>query len=75
MKEEHIVPLSHQALSLLERLKELSGDNELLFPGDHDPKKVMSENTVNNALRAMGFDTKTEVCGHVSTPVLVPRTF
>jgi len=64
MKEERIVPLSHQALSLLERLKELSGDNELLFLGDHDPKKVMSENTVNNALRAMGYDTKTEVCGH-----------
>ena len=64
MKEEHIVPLSRQALSLLERLKQLSGDNERLFPGDHDPKKVMSENTVNNALRAMGYDTKTEVCGH-----------
>lgn len=45
MKEEHIVPLSRQALSLLERLKQLSGDNERLFPGDHDPKKVMSENT------------------------------
>ncbi|HEJ7125219.1 TPA: integrase arm-type DNA-binding domain-containing protein [Serratia marcescens] len=64
MKEEHIVPLSRQALSLLDRLKQLSGDNERLFPGDHDPKKVMSENTVNNALRAMGYDTKTEVCGH-----------
>lgn len=64
MKEEHIVPLSRQALSLLEKLKQLSGDNERLFPGDHDPKKVMSENTVNNALRAMGYDTKTEVCGH-----------
>lgn len=64
MKEEHIVPLSRQALTLLERLKQLSGDNERLFPGDHDPKKVMSENTVNNALRAMGYDTKTEVCGH-----------
>lgn len=61
MKEEHLVPLSRQALILLERLKELSGDNERLFPGDHDPKKVMSENTVNNALRAMGYDTKTEV--------------
>ncbi|WP_338505523.1 integrase arm-type DNA-binding domain-containing protein [Erwinia aphidicola] len=64
MKEEHIVPLSQQALTLLDRLKQLSGDNPRLFPGDHDPKKVMSENTVNNALRAMGYDTKTEVCGH-----------
>lgn len=32
--------------------------------GDHDATKVMSENTVNSALRAMGYDTKTEVCGH-----------
>lgn len=64
MKEDHLVPLSRQALALLELLKSLSGDNKRLFPGDHDPDKVMSENTVNNALRAMGYDTKTEVCGH-----------
>lgn len=64
MKEEHVVPLSRQALELLYKLKQLSGENEKLFPGDHDPTKVMSENTVNNALRAMGYDTTTEVCGH-----------
>lgn len=64
MKEEHIVPLSTQALALLDELKQLSGDNPRLFPGDHDPNKVMSENTVNNALRTMGYDTQTEVCGH-----------
>ena len=49
---------------LQEQLKQISGDKELLFPGDHDATKVMSENTVNSALRAMGYDTKTEVCGH-----------
>lgn len=64
IKEEHLIPLSRQVLALLEKLKQLSCDNERLFPGDHDPKKVMSENTVNNALRAMRHDTKTEVCGH-----------
>lgn len=64
MKEEHIVPLSRQAMVLLEQLKQISGDKELLFPGDHDSTKVMSENTVNSALRAMGYDTKIEVCGH-----------
>lgn len=64
MKEGHVVPLSRQAMLLLEQLKQISGDNELLFPGDHDATKVMSENTVNSALRAMGYDTKTEVCGH-----------
>lgn len=39
MKEEHLVPLSRRVLALLEKLKQLSGDNERLFPGDHDPKK------------------------------------
>ncbi|KAB7326037.1 site-specific integrase, partial [Bifidobacterium longum] len=64
MEEEHIVPLSHQAMELLRQLTQISGDKEFLFPGDHDATKVMSENTVNNALRSMGYDTKTEVCGH-----------
>ncbi|MCC8381852.1 integrase arm-type DNA-binding domain-containing protein [Xenorhabdus sp. PB30.3] len=64
MKTEHIVPLSRQAVSLFKMLYELSGDCEVMFPNDHDSKKVMSENTVNNALRTMGYDTQTEVCGH-----------
>jgi integrase len=42
----------------------MSGNRELIFVGDHDPRKPMSENTVNKALRVMGYDTKTEVCGH-----------
>lgn len=49
---------------LLEQLKQISGDKELLFPGDHNATKVMSENTVNSALCSIGYDTKTEVCGH-----------
>lgn len=48
---------------MLEQLKQISGDKELLFPGDHDATKVMSENTVNSALRAMGYDTKTGCAG------------
>lgn len=64
MKTEHIVPLSKQALDIIKRLYALSGKGEVIFPSDHDPKKVMSENTVNSALRVMGYDTKKEVCGH-----------
>ncbi|MET4892768.1 tyrosine-type recombinase/integrase [Morganella morganii] len=64
MKTDHIVPLSDQAVSLFKKLQELSGSCEVIFPNDHDPKKVMSESTVNNALRVMGYNTKTEVCGH-----------
>lgn len=53
MNEKHIVLLIRQILSLLDRLKRLSGYNERLFPGDPDPKKVMSENTMNIALHVM----------------------
>ncbi|NIY49683.1 tyrosine-type recombinase/integrase [Cedecea colo] len=64
MKTPHLVPLSRQALAILEKIKSMSGNRELIFVGDHDPRKPMSENTVNKALRVMGYDTKTEVCGH-----------
>lgn len=64
MKTDHIVPLSSQVLALLKELYSLTGRGDVMFPSDHDPKKVMSENTVNNALRVMGYDTKKEVCGH-----------
>ena len=64
MRTPHIVPLSRQAIAILKQIQELSGHQELVFPGDHDPCKPMSENTTNRALRLIGYDTKTEVCGH-----------
>jgi len=64
MRTPHIVPLSRQAIVILKRIKETSGDRELVFPGDHNPYKPMCENTVNKALRLMGYDTKKEICGH-----------
>lgn len=60
----HLVPLSPQAIALLEKIQILTGRYELVFAGDSNPRKPMSENTVNNALRKMGYDTKTEICGH-----------
>ncbi|EDH5631370.1 integrase [Salmonella enterica subsp. enterica serovar Claibornei] len=64
MRTQHLVPLCKQAVEILEQIKEISGEYELVFIGDHDPYKPMSENTINKALRNMGFDTKTDVCGH-----------
>ncbi|HHU9766246.1 TPA: tyrosine-type recombinase/integrase [Escherichia coli] len=64
MRTPHIVPLSRQAIAILKQIQEISGHLELVFPGDHNPYKPMSENTVNRALRLMGYDTKTDVCGH-----------
>lgn len=64
MRTPHLVPLSRQALTILEKIKSMSGNRELIFVGDHDPRKPMSENTLNKALRVMGYDTKVEICGH-----------
>ena len=64
MRTPHIVPLSRQAIAILKQIQEISGHLELVFPGDHNPYKPMSENTINRALRLMGYDTRTDVCGH-----------
>lgn len=64
METPHLVPLSRQALALVEQARHLTGRFDLVFAGTHNFWKPMSENTVNAALRRMGYDTKTEVCGH-----------
>ena len=64
MRTPHLVPLSRQALAILKQVHKLSGERDFVFVGDHNPCKPMSENTVNKALRVMGYDTKVEVCGH-----------
>lgn len=64
MRTPHLVPLSRQALVILQQVHKISGDRDFVFVGDHNPRKPMSENTVNKALRVMGYDTKVEVCGH-----------
>lgn len=64
MRKPHIVPLSSQSIIILKQIREISEHQELIFPGDHNPYKPMCENTVNKALRLMGYDTKNEICGH-----------
>lgn len=63
MREAHIVPLSAQALAILRELQPLTGSRHHVFPGMADPNAPMSENTVNSALRRMGYD-KTEMTAH-----------
>jgi integrase len=55
MGQEHIVPLSKQALEVLEQLRDVVGEREHLFPNEHNPKKCMSENTILFALYRMGY--------------------
>jgi integrase len=60
----HYVPLSNEAINILKNIKEISGTYELIFPGDSNPYKPMSENTVNKSLRIMGYDTQVDICLH-----------
>jgi integrase len=62
MRTPHIVSLAAQALQVLVLLKELTGESELLFPGDRDPRKPMSNNTILKALERM--DYKGKMTGH-----------
>ena len=63
MKEPHIVPLSRQALAILQELQPLTGSSRYVFPSVRSFTRPMSENAVNAALRRMGFE-KTEITGH-----------
>lgn len=61
--QDHLVPLSRQALAILEELRPVSGGGKYLFPGARDPNRPMSDGTVIAALRRMSIG-KDEMCGH-----------
>jgi integrase len=62
MKTPHIVPLSRQAVETLTLLKDVSGHYELVFPGEQDQTKPMSNMTILKALERMGY--KGRMTGH-----------
>ncbi len=62
MRTSHIVPLSKQAIAVLDTLQTLSGHSEFLFPGDRNPAKPMSNMTILGALKRMGY--KGQMTGH-----------
>lgn len=63
MKQAHIVPLSTQAVAILTELKHLTGASRYVFPSGRSFARPMSNNTVNAALRRMGYDKET-MTGH-----------
>ena len=63
MGEQHIVPLSQQAVAILRDIQPLTGQGCYVFPGERTTERPMSENTINAALRRMGY-TKNEMTGH-----------
>lgn len=61
---DHLVPLSTQAINILETIYPLSGRGEYVFQNGHSPLRPMSEAAINAALKRMGYDTQNEVTGH-----------
>ncbi|WP_421670471.1 integrase domain-containing protein [Rahnella sp. EDr1-12] len=57
-KREHIVPLSEQALELLEIMRPISGNHQYVFPSRNDPRKPMNSQTANAALKRIGYGGK-----------------
>lgn len=62
-RRKHDVPLSKQSVAVLRELQSLTGPDGFVFPALHTALRPMSENTVNAALRRMGF-TKDEMTAH-----------
>lgn len=63
MRREHKKPLPSAAVEILQELHQLTGHRPLAFPSVSSPKRPISENTLNTALRRMGF-TKEEMTSH-----------
>ena len=59
----HLVPLASQTVAILRDLNALTGHRRYVFSG-RNPEKPMSENTVNAALRRLGYDTQKDITGH-----------
>lgn len=55
MRRAHLVPLSTQALDLLNELKIMTGNYRYVFPGRNDPNKPMSEAAINQLIKRLGY--------------------
>ncbi|MBY0284893.1 MAG: tyrosine-type recombinase/integrase [Sphingomonas sp.] len=63
MRRAHIVPLSHQALRLIASIEHDADYSSFLFPSRRSTERAMSENTINAALRRLGY-AQDEMTGH-----------
>ncbi len=62
MRRPHLVPLSSQAVDLLNELKIMTGNYRYVFPGRNDPNRPMSEASINQVIKRIGYGGK--VTGH-----------
>ena len=63
MRRPHRVPLARQSLTILRELQEITGNGRWLFPSVRTFTRPISENTLNAALRRLGYGSK-EMCIH-----------
>ncbi len=62
MRPPHIIPLSTQALAIIEKIRAMTGQFPLLFPGRNDPSKTMREASINQVFKRIGYTGR--VTGH-----------
>jgi len=62
MDHELIVPLARQSLSILAKMRGLTGSRAYVFSGSRD--QPLSDNTLNKRLRDLGYDTREQQTGH-----------
>src|SRR3546814_6222875 len=63
MRQPHAVPLSRQALAILEGMRGLSGNGKYVFPSVRTRARPISDNTINAALRRLGY-SKEQMTAH-----------
>lgn len=63
MRRPHRIPLSPRAVTILREIHDITGSGRFVFPSNRSRERCMSENTINAALRRLGF-TKEEMTGH-----------
>lgn len=76
-RRPHLVPLSTQAIDILKKLKVISGNYTLVFPGRNDVRKPMSEATINKVIKMIGYHGRLTGHGfrHMMSTILHEKGF
>ncbi len=64
IQSDHIVPLSQQAIALLKDIQPLTGRSRFVFPNQRNHEKPIPTDSLNKALKLMGYDTQKQHCAH-----------
>ncbi|PLY35314.1 integrase [Pectobacterium carotovorum] len=72
MRRPHLVPLSSQALNIIEKIRDITGNYPIMFPGRNDSRKTMSEASINQVFKRIGYTGKVTCHGfrHTMSTIL-----